>query len=223
MNGRTSPATLAMLALRPWLGPLWLTALLSVGMVLLASSFDAPIWVLGVAGVLPALPLLAGMPLGTWRVAGGWLALYVVLAATQTGHVGEHVVQIVQLRLLGIPPTEAHGVFGALDVEWVHFLWNTWVLVAIAALVVWKPRQGWLWLAGLLAGWHLAEHVALIALYLATGVEGRPGLLAHGGLLAGGLPVARPELHLAYNVAETVPLLIGLWVAWANIRRAARS
>jgi hypothetical protein len=215
MNGHTFPV---MLVLRPWLGRLGLTALISVGIMLLASAFDAPIWVLGVAGLLPALPLLTGMTLGTWRVAGGWLALYVALAATQTGHVGEHVVQIVQLHVLGIPPTDAHGVFGALDIEWVHFIWNTWVFAAIAVLLIGKPRQGWLWLAGLVAGWHLAEHVVLIGLFLATGVEGRPGLLANGGLLAGGLPVARPDLHMAYNVVETVPLLIGLWVAWRASR-----
>jgi hypothetical protein len=213
-------------AMRPWVGRIGLTALLSAGMVLAASAFDAPIWVLGVAGALPALPLLAGVTRDSWRIGGGWLALYVVLAATQTAHVGEHVVQVAQLRLLGIPASDAHGVFGALDVEWVHFVWNAWVLLAIGVLLAGRPRSPWLWAAGLLAGWHLAEHTVLIGLYLVTGVEGRPGLLALGGLLGGGVPIARPELHLAYNLVETAPLLIGLavilvgtWRAPAPVRR----
>jgi hypothetical protein len=210
----TSPtltaSTLAGEIVRPWLGRIGVTALVSFGMVLLAGAFDAPLWVVGLAGALPALPLLAGVTLDTRRAAGGWLALYVVLAATQSAHVGEHVVQVAQLRLLGIPATDAHGVFGALDVEWVHFVWNAWVLAAIGVLLAGRPRSGWLWAAGLLAGWHLAEHTVLIGLYLATGVDGRPGLLADGGLLGGGLPVLRPELHLAYNLIETLPLLIGL-------------
>jgi hypothetical protein len=211
-----------MVVLSPWFGRFGLTVLVSVGMVLLASAFDAPIWVLGVAAAAPAVPLLAGMTVGTWRMAGGWLALYLVLASTQTAHVGEHVVQIIQLRLLGIPPSDAHGVIGALDVEWVHFIWNTWVFAAVVVLLIGKPRQRWLWLAGLAAGWHLAEHAVLIALYLATGVEARPGLLAAGGLVAGGLPLSRPDLHLAYNVVETVPLVLGLWVAWRASRRTKR-
>jgi hypothetical protein len=48
----------------------------------------------------------------------------------------------------------------------------------------------------------------MIATYLRTGVSGTPGLLSSGGLLFGGLPVARPDLHFFYNLAETVPLLI---------------
>jgi hypothetical protein len=45
--------------------------------------------------------------------------------------------------------------------------------------------------------------------YLRTGVVGSPGLLSAGGLIAGGLPLARPDLHFLYNVAETLPLLFG--------------
>lgn len=153
------------------------------------------------------------------RLTDRWLAFYLVLTATQIGHVGEHLVQVAQLRLLGLPPAHAHGIVGALDIEWVHFVWNAWVLVAIGLLLLARRTNPWLWVAGVLAAWHLAEHVVLIALYLATGVEGRPGLLAVGGLLGGGLPIARPELHLIYNLVETTPLLIGLWWAW---RRAER-
>lgn len=220
MTSQTAtPGTLAGEILRPWMAPIAITALISIGMALLASAFDAPLWAVGLAGTVPALPLLAGVTLRTRRAAGGWLALYVLLVGTQSAHVAEHVVQVAQLRLLGIPAAHARGIFGALDVEWVHFAWNAWILVAITLLLVGRPRSGWLRVAGVLAGWHLAEHAVLISLYLATGIEGRPGLLAHGGLLGGGIPVMRPELHLAYNLAETLPLLIGLSAVLRQVRR----
>ena len=47
-----------------------------------------------------------------------------------------------------------------------------------------------------------------MATYLRTGVVGSPGLLSAGGLI-GGLPLARPDLHFLYNLAETIPLLVG--------------
>ena len=57
----------------------------------------------------------------------------------------------------------------------------------------------------------------MIATYLQTGIAGTPGLLSSGGLLFGGLPIARPDLHFLYNLVETIPLL----AAWlVELRRA---
>jgi hypothetical protein len=62
------------------------------------------------------------------------------------------------------------------------------------------------------------EHCVMIATYIRTGVAGSPGLLSSGGLLFGGLPIARPDLHFLYNLVETIPLLAG----WgAELRREA--
>jgi hypothetical protein len=188
----------------------------------LAAAAEAPIWLLGIIGLVPWLPLLAGAVVLTARAADGWLALYLVLALTQTGHVGEHLVQVAQLRLLGLGGEHAHGVFGALDIEWVHFGWNAWILVAVALLLTRFRHNPWLWLTLPLAGWHLGEHVVLIAIFLTSGTAGSPGLLASGGLLGGGLPLARPELHLAYNLAETLPLLVGLGWQWRRWNRAPK-
>ncbi len=204
-------------AISPWRGILPWAALAVAGAVAgvaLAAAFGVPLWIVGIFGLGPLLPLLVAAVVLTWRLAGGWLAFYLALALTQIGHVGEHVVQIVQLRVIGVSSQHAHGVFGALDVEWVHFVWNAWILVAVALLLIRFRANPWLWITLPLAAWHLAEHVVLMATYLATGVEGSPGLLATGGLLGGGLPLARPDLHLAYNLVETVPLLIGLGWQW---------
>ena len=196
---------------QPWLGLLLGSAAIGVAA---GAAVGAPIWLVGLIGLAPLLPLLAVGAMLTARMADGWLALYLVLAVTQAGHVGEHVVQVVQLRVLGLDGAHAHGIFGALDIEWVHFAWNAWILVAVGLLLVRFRRNPWLWVTMPLAAWHLGEHAVLIAIYVASGTPGNPGLLAMGGLLGGGLPVARPELHLAYNLAETVPLLIGLGWQW---------
>ena len=52
------------------------------------------------------------------------------------------------------------------------------------------------------------EHISIMFTYLATGVPGTPGLLSKGGLIGGGLPLTRPDLHFLYNLIETVPLTI---------------
>jgi hypothetical protein len=134
--------------------------------------------------------------------------LFYLLVVTQGGHVLEHLAQMVQLHLLGLSGSSARGVFGALDLEWVHFAWNTWVLLAIVLLLRSFPANGWLRLTALLAAWHELEHGYILAVYMATGAVGTPGLLGQGGVLAGGLPVARPDLHFLYNLVETVPLVM---------------
>jgi hypothetical protein len=111
----------------------------------------------------------------------------------------------------------AQGIVGQLNIEWVHFTWNALVLVALLVLVPHFRTNGWLIGVTPLAAWHLLEHVVIIATYIQTGVSGTPGLLSSGGLLFGGLPITRPDLHFLYNLAETIPILI----AWAvEVREA---
>ena len=150
-------------------------------------------------------------------IANSWLALLSFLALSQTLHLFEHVAQMIQIHILGLSGPAARGIVGQLDIEWVHFIWNTWVLVALLVLLPRFHTNVWLVATVLLAGWHLTEHAVIMATYLRTGVVGTPGLLAAGGLLAGGLPVARPDLHFLYNLAETGPLILGWWV---EIKRA---
>jgi hypothetical protein len=175
-----------------------------------------PVWAIGLAVVLPWLPVLTREIAWTYRHYQ-WMALFYLLVVTQGGHVIEHVAQMVQIHLLGLRGASARGIFGALDIEWVHFVWNTWVLLAVFALL-WRFRSnGWLAMTLVFAAWHEAEHVAIMIAYLDTGVPGTPGLLARGGMVAGGLPLARPDLHFIYNAVETIPLALGF--VW-QLRRA---
>lgn len=149
-------------------------------------------------------------------VATPWLALLGFLALTQTAHLFEHIAQMVQIHLLHLTGPAAQGIVGQLNIEWVHFTWNALVLIALLVLVPRFPTNPWLIAVTPLAGWHFVEHAVIVATYVQTGVSGTPGLLSSGGLLFGGLPIARPDLHFLYNFVETIPLL----VAWSvELRR----
>jgi len=145
-------------------------------------------------------------------VATPWIALLGFLAVSQTAHLLEHVAQMVQIHVLHLSGASAQGIVGQLNIEWVHFTWNALVL---ATLVVLLPRfrtNPWLIAVTPLAAWHFVEHSVMIATFLKTGVAGSPGLLSSGGLLFGGLPIPRPDLHFLYNLVETIPLLVA-WLA----------
>jgi hypothetical protein len=143
-------------------------------------------------------------------VATPWVALLGFLALSQTAHLVEHVAQMVQIHALHLSGANAQGIVGQLNIEWVHFIWNAVVFVTLLVLLPHFRTNPWLIAVTPLAGWHFVEHSVMIATYLQTGVSGTPGLLSSGGLLFGGVPVSRPDLHFFYNLAETVPLL----VAW---------
>lgn len=165
-----------------------------------------PLWAIGLATVIPWIPIFASEMMWTYRHYQ-WLALFYILVITQGGHVLEHVAQMIQIHLLGLRGADARGVFGQLDIEWVHFVWNTWVLVALLLLVVRFRRNPWLLITLAIAGWHEFEHVYIMSVFLSTEKAGTPGLLAAGGLIGGGLRLTRPDLHFLYNLAETTPLV----------------
>ena len=182
-----------------------LAGLLSAGLLLFASSRDWPIWLVGMSTLAPWVPLFVAQTTWTYQ-RYQWLALFYVLVVTQTGHFFEHVAQMVQIHVLGLSGSDARGVFGALDIESVHFVWNTWVMLAVVVLLQRYGTNRWLWLTAMLSGWHAIEHAYIFSIYLSTGVSGTPGLLSQGGAIGGGLPISRPDLHFIYNLVETLPL-----------------
>jgi hypothetical protein len=199
------------------------SAMASGGGLMAAFIYDWPPWALVLATMLPWVPLVAVEVRATYRAYPG-LALFYVLVSTQGGHFLEHVVQMLQIHALGLKGPAARGVFGALDIEWVHFLWNSWVLVAVLLLLTQFRRNPWLWLTAVLAAWHEVEHGYIMLTFLSTGVAGTAGLLARGGALRGGLPLLRPDLHFLYNLIETVPLFAAfLWQARRAVGRPSQA
>ena len=177
-----------------------------------------PLWAMGAAVVLPWVPVFYGDLVWIYQ-RYPWLALFYGVVVTQGGHCLEHVSQMIQIHVLGLSGPAAQGIFGALNNEWVHFVWNTWVILAVALLLSRYADNRWLWLTAALAGWHEIEHAFIFSVYLHTGLSGTPGLLSHGGALWGGLPVSRPDLHFLYNVLESAPLFVAFLL---QVRRDAR-
>jgi hypothetical protein len=195
-----------------------LTAAASYAAQVVAALQHAPTWAVVLATVIPWLPILVREIAWAYRDYP-WLALFYVLVITQGVHFLEHVTQVTQLHLLMLRGPQARGVFGALNIEWVHFFWNSLVLLAVAVLVWRFHRNSWLWLTLAVSGWHAVEHAYILSVYLRTGIEGTPGLLSAGGAIAGGLGLARPDLHFLYNLIETVPLVLAFVTQITAARR----
>jgi len=139
-----------------------------------------------------------------------WVAFFFVLLVAQSAHFTEHIAQMVQIHILGLSGSQAHGIIGVLDFEWTHFLFDAgFVPICVYTLfVVFRKSNPWLWVLLPIVTWHMAEHIAIMNFYLRTGIVGSPGLLAHGGAIAGGLPLTRPDLHFLYNLAEETLIVV---------------
>ena len=183
-----------------------LTAGISVGLV---TTFwlGWAIWQVAILVILAWLPLFFLKTVSIQRQYG-WLAFLFILVVTQGAHLLEHVAQMVQIHLLGLSGLQARGIFGMLDIEWVHFIWNSWVLACTVLLVFLFRKNPWLWVLLLISVWHEIEHVYIMSVFLRTGHPGAPGLLARGGAIGGGLPLTRPDLHFYYNLLEELVLII---------------
>jgi hypothetical protein len=170
-------------------------------------------WSAGATAVVALAPMWAVISvqvLSINRVLGGWMGFFALFTLPQVGHFGDHVGQMAQVHWLDAAPPAAHGAVGALDVEWVHFIWNAWVLAGVGMLLFRFRRNPWLWASVPIAVWHLAEHLVIMIRFWDTGKAGDPGLLAMGGSLGGGTGLIRPDLHFIYNVLMTAPLLMAL-------------
>jgi hypothetical protein len=182
----------------------------SLGGLAFATLEGWPLWAKGLAVVVPWLPVFFGDLMWIYQ-RYRWLALFYAVVVTQGGHCVEHISQMVQIHVLGLSGPAASGIFGAFDVEWVHFVWNTYVILAVGLLLTRYGDNRWLWLTAVLAGWHEIEHAYIFSVYLQTGLSGTPGLLSQGGALWGGLPITRPDLHFLYNAIESAPLFMAFF------------
>jgi hypothetical protein len=99
----------------------WLLIAASLAGFVLGRSLSWPLWAVTVSMALPWLPLFTRWTVRTYRTEV-WLGFFFLLTALQLSHLSEHVVQMVQLHLLGLRGLDARGVFGVFDVEWVRHL-----------------------------------------------------------------------------------------------------
>jgi len=144
-----------------------------------------------------------------WHKPALWIFLAIVLA-----HWSEHVAQAYQMYVLGWSMPQAVGVLG---------LWFPWLISSEAlhygyALVMlvglWLLRDGfqgrarfWWNLALGIQVWHHFEH----ALLLGQVVAGHNLFGAPMPMSIGQLWIRRMELHLIYNAAVFVPMLVAMY------------
>lgn len=179
------------------------------------------IWILGFLIIAAWMPLV----ISTMRIIyyqHRWLAFLYLLVVAQAAHMIEHLAQMVELHILGWPGPKANGIIGFLNTEWVHLIWNSWVLLAVFMLLFAYQRNVWLWIMFFFAIYHEIEHIYIVSIYIRTGIAGNPGLLARGGLIGGGLPISRPDLHALYAVLEEAMLLMIYFMEQRKLKQAQR-
>src|ERR1041384_6192571 len=146
-----------------------------------------------------------------WHKRSLQLFMFIVLA-----HWAEHLVQAVQIYVLGWPRPQAGGVLGL----FFPFLVNSEILhygYAIVMLIgIWMLRKGftglsrkWWTVALVIQFWHHIEHALL-----------QSQLILHHNLLNSPVPVSflqmafpknRVEIHLFYNAIVFIPMMIGMY------------
>ncbi len=203
-------------ALRPkraGLRPFGATALASCAVLFGSLLLGLPIWAIALMALVPWLPLYISEAAWQYRHYGAF-ALFGTLVLLQLGHVSEHIVQNLQLLLTHGKLSASRGVFGQLDVESVHFYWNIAIWLGTGALVYrYGLRNVWLTVSFIAASLHSVEHMYLYWLYVSHSpaylLGGWNGILGQGGLA--GSPLARPYLHLVYNVIEVTPFVLAFY------------
>ena len=196
-------------------------------------------------GVIPlwaatALVLVILLPAGTlkWqddrRRYGATIMILSILVTSQGLHTVEHLVQWVQYNVLFWTMRQSNGLLSPANAEWVHFVWNWLVLIAILLLVRGGMRGGWMWLLLAVAAFHTIEHSYTFIRYqmvlremtamdvLNVTAQGLPGIVGRDGWLARsewtrgtwicGIPglttAVRLDVHFWWNALELGLLLI---------------
>ena len=147
---------------------------------------------------------------GPWHERALWIYLVVVVV-----HWIEHLFQAAQIWILNMPRPEALGALGyvfpwLVKSEVMHFGYALFMFVGLVLL-----RPGFrgtakqLWTVSLgIQGWHLIEH----SLLQVQAITGQNLFGSHVPVSIVQQFVPRPELHLIYNLAVFVPMVVAMWL-----------
>jgi hypothetical protein len=177
--------------------------------------------------------LMAGKRVVADSVAGrgpqlspGTFAFMTAVVLVQGGHLFEHIVQLVQVLVLGVPDDRALGLLGYVlqfngTEEWLHLGYNAVYLASLYALIIplWRltpatlPRGAFgvfiaasVWVET----WHMVEHGVIISHVIANRGCPCPGIGDRA------LGISDTILHFFYNaIAYT-----GILVAYVYVVRA---
>jgi hypothetical protein len=202
-----------------------ITAVVAIAMDAAAWLIGLPIWAVAAAAIVPWIPLFCVEGIRKYRHYGLY-AVFGAITLLQIGHLGEHTVQVTQVFMFDGDLSRAHGVFGQLDFETVHFVWDSIVWIGLGVLLVrFGGTNRWLWLSFAASSLHEIEHLYLFFVYRFDPTfyfdGGLAGIMGSGGLV--GSALARPYLHFAYNVLVIVPLVFAFWDQTVRVHREGRS
>jgi hypothetical protein len=196
--------------------------------------FSWPLW------AVTALVIVALLPAGVlkWRndrrLFGATAMVLSIVLTTQGLHTIEHLVQWVQYHLLYWTMRQSSGLLSPANAEWVHFVWNWLVLIAVIILIAGGMRNRWAWLLLAVAFFHTVEHSYTFLRYqlvlreltamdvLNVTAQGLPGIVGRDGWLARsmwtrgtflctipGLTTAiRLDIHFWWNAIEMSLLIL---------------
>lgn len=145
-----------------------------------------------------------------WHERALWLYMAVVGL-----HWVEHLTQAAQIWLAGMPRPESLGALG-LAVPWLvrsEVLHFGYALLMLVGLIILRPgfvgtARTWWTVSLVIQSWHFVEHSALqLQAILGTNFFG--GKVPTSFLQ---LFVPRPELHLIYNAAVFIPMVVAAWI-----------
>ena len=146
-----------------------------------------------------------------------WLTLAFLMAVVQFIHYSEHCIEVIQYHIFNDPLKESLAIFTTLNVEYVHFMGDSFLTLGTLTLLTVFPRNPWFYIAIPAQIAHQFEHNFLWFTYQFLGAPpGAPGVLGKGGLAGddGLLGFPRVDLHWFYNTFYTIPFVIGLiWQA----------
>jgi hypothetical protein len=148
---------------------------------------------------------------GRYHKVTMWAFAFVVVA-----HWMEHLVQAAQVYVLGWARPDARGVLGfafpwLVTSEWLHFVYAVLMLIGLVVLrkgMVGEARFWWNVALGIQV-WHFVEHFALWG--QAFSGKFLFGAEVPTSFVQAAVPMLRIELHLAYNLAVTIPMLVAMY------------
>ena len=147
---------------------------------------------------------------GRWHERALWLYLGIVIL-----HWTEHLFQAAQIWILNMPRPQALGALGyvfpwLVKSETMHF---TYAVLMFIGLVLLRPgfhgsAKTWWTVSLAIQTWHLFEHTLLQAQAIAgQNLFGSPVPTS----IVQSMGVPRPELHLLYNLAVFVPMIVAMY------------
>ena len=152
-----------------------------------------------------------------------FMGFYTAVVAVQSVHVVEHIIQLVQVYVLGVPDDEALGLLGYIyqfqgTEEWLHLVFNLAFFISLAliatGLVHTRAATSAVPILALAAffvfgvwleGWHVVEHAVIISNVLANNGCPCPGIVDAE------LGVSDTILHFGYNAVAYAATAAPLW------------